>query len=360
MSLTHRIKEKAQEIGFDLVGIAPAARALHADAFAEYLEQGYQGTMEWLKKAPERREDPRRLLTDAKSLVVVGLSYYVQDPTPEIWNDPMRGRIARYAWGRDYHKVIQPMLKELAAFIVAESPEADTRSYVDFGPILEHDFASQAGLGFVGKHTLLIHPARGSYFFLGEVLTTVELEPDEPAIENGAAMNYPSPEGKVVQGSCGSCERCLHACPTHAFPAAYILDSRLCISYLTIELREAIPEALRSKMKNWIFGCDDCQTVCPWVQHFSAPDEDRWLKYDPEWAAPRLDALMYLDDAAFLKRYAGTPVMRTKRRGLLRNAAVALGNSGLPEAIPPLEHALKDSEPLIREHAQWALDQLRP
>jgi epoxyqueuosine reductase len=358
MNLSQRIKEKAREIGFDLVGIAPAKRALHAEALAEYLDRGYQGSMEWLKQEPGRRADPRQLLEHARSLVVLGLSYYVQDPEPEIWNDPMRGRIARYAWGRDYHRVIQPMLKELAAFIVAESPDAQTRTYVDFGPVLEHDFASQAGLGFVGKNTLLIHPAYGSYCFLGEVLTTVELEPDEPATDDGATLNWQSPEGQEVQGTCGSCERCLHACPTHAFPAAYILDSRLCISYLTIELREAIPEALRPKMANWIFGCDDCQTVCPWVQKGSPADKGHWLSYDPGWVAPRLDELMYLDDRAFLERYAGTPVMRTKRRGLLRNAAVALGNSGLPEAIPALEHALQDPEPLVREHAQWGLDRL--
>ena len=359
MNLTEKIKQKAVELGFDLVGIAPAAQALHAEAYTDWLEKGYHADMEWLAKDPERRSHPAQVLEGAQSLVVVGKSYYIADPAPEIWSDPMRGRVARYAWGRDYHKVITPALKKLAGFIGDESPGVQCRSYVDYGPILEHDFAATAGLGFIGKHSLLINPSMGSYVFLGEVLLDCLLEYDAPADENGASI-MEEVDGAAVQGTCGSCQRCLQACPTHAFPAAYVLDSRRCISYLTIELREAIPLELRAKMGRWIFGCDDCQSVCPWVQQYSTPSQTPWLTAVPDRMAPRLDELMVLDDEGFLERFAGTPVMRTKRRGMLRNAAVALGNSKSEEAKLVLERVAKtEKDPLVMEHVMWALEQHR-
>ena len=249
MNITEKIRQRAVELGFDLVGVAPAERAINYPAFTEWLANDYHGTMEWIARDPERRGDPTRLLAGAKSLVVVGKSYYLADPDPAVWNDPLRGRIARYAWGRDYHKVITPGLKKLAAFIADESPGATSRCYVDYGPVLEHDYGAAAGLGFIGKHSLLINPQMGSYFFLGEVLVDIELDYDQPAGDRGAVMQT-TINGRDAEGQCGSCERCLHACPTHAFPAPFVLNSNRCISFLTIELREAIPEALRSKMGN--------------------------------------------------------------------------------------------------------------
>jgi len=356
LNISDKIRQRAIELGFDLVGYAPADRAINYPAFTDWLAQNYHGTMEWIARDPERRGDPTRLLEGAKSLVVVGKSYYLADPDRAVWNDPMRGRIARYAWGRDYHKVITPGLKKLAAFIREEVPGARSRSYVDYGPVLEHDYGAAAGLGFIGKHSLLINPQIGSYFFLGEVLVDIELDYDQPAEGRGERMQTVI-NGRETEGSCGGCERCLHACPTHAFPAAYVLNSNRCISYLTIELRGAIPLELRPKMGNWIFGCDDCQVVCPWVQRYSAPSQTPWLKGDPDIMAPRLDEVMSLDDEGFLKRFAGTPVMRTKRRGLLRNAAVALGNAKNEEARKILERSRMEKDPLVREHVEWGLAQ---
>lgn len=359
MSLTERIKEKAYALGFDLIGVAPASRAPHAEAYRRWLARGYQAQMAWLGRDPERREDARLALPGAQAVVVVGLSYYVLDPPPEIWDDPARGRIARYAWGLDYHEVMLPRLRELGDFIDRASGRSLTqRSYVDTGPVLERDFAAQAGLGFIGKNTLLISPRLGSYLFLGEILVDCELEFDEPAPNGGATCHIDPPGAAKRVGTCGNCTRCLTICPTHAFPAPYILDSNRCISYLTIELKGAIPLALRPLLGNWLYGCDACQEICPWVRRYSQPTRESFLRYDPDQIAPKLIDLMQLDEAAFRARFKGSPLKRTKRRGLLRNAAVALGNGGNPEALPALTQALADPEPLIREHAAWAIDQI--
>jgi len=339
------IRDHALQLGFDVVGFAPAQRAPRATDYFNWLEQRRHGEMAWLARDPERRADPQRVLPGARAMVMVGLSYYIADPPDELWNDPMRGRIARYAWGRDYHDVVLPMLRELERFIESDLGRAAvSRAYVDTGPVLEREHAARAGLGFIGKNTLLINPRMGSYLFLGEILTDLEMESDAP---------QPEPVG-----TCGSCRRCQDICPTHAFPAPYILDSRLCISYLTIELKSAIPVELRPLMKNWIYGCDECQTVCPWVKQYAQPGAKQFLAFDPDRFAPRLIDLMQLDDAGLRDRYGDTPIVRTKRRGLLRNAAVALGNAGDVSALPVLEKALADPEPLIREHAQWAIDQI--
>lgn len=352
-SLSVRIRREAERLGFDLVGLAPAQASARGDAYRAWLAAGHHGDMGWLQRDPERRLDPARVLPGARSVVVVGLSYYMEDPPPALWNDPARGRIARYAWGRDYHDVLLPMLEELARFIERERGAPLTcRAYVDTGPVLERDLAARAGLGFVGKNTLLIHPRLGSYLFLGEILLDVDLDYDPPA---GG-----EPEGPTGRGTCGSCRRCQESCPTHAFPAPYVLNSRLCISYLTIELKAAIPETLRPLMSNWIYGCDECQSVCPWVRQFSRPGRTRFLRAEAETVAPRLLDLLALDDAGFRERFKGTPILRAKRRGLLRNVAVALGNGGDPAARPALERAAQDAEPLIREHAAWALTRLRP
>lgn len=359
MSISERIKEKAYSLGFDLIGLAPAGRAPHAEAYRRWLEQGYHAEMAWLDREPERRAHPRQVLPGVQSVVVVGLSYFVLNPPPEIWNDPSRGRIARYAWGLDYHEVMLPRLRELGDFVEQESGKAaNRRAYVDTGPILERDFAAQAGLGFIGKNTLLINPKIGSYLFLGEILVDVELDYDEPASDSGANCHLDLPGESKRLGTCGACTRCLTICPTHAFPAPYILDSNRCISYLTIELKGSIPPELRPLMGNWVFGCDACQEICPWVRRYSQPARESFLRYNPEQVAPKLVELMGLDEAAFRTRFKGTPLLRTKRRGLLRNVAVALGNWGSLEALPVLEQALQDPEPLIREHAAWAIERV--
>ena len=341
-----QIKNVALELGFDLAGIAPASPSVHAADVRAWLAAGHHGEMAWLARDPERRLDPARVLPGARSVIVVGLSYAVAPPPSARWDNPLYGRVARYAWGPDYHEVLLPKLMELGRLVEAAAGRPTAwRAYVDTGPVLEREIAARAGLGFVGRNTLLVSPDYGSLLFLGEILTDLDLEPDLVTDE--------TPVG------CGSCHRCLESCPTHAFPSAYVLNSRRCISYLTIEHRGSIPEDLRPLMKNWIYGCDECQTVCPWVKQFAKPGRTRFLSADPEVAAPELTGLLALDEDAFRARFRGSPVLRTKRRGLLRNVCVALGNSGDPAVIPSLERACTDPEPLIREHAAWALDQLR-
>jgi epoxyqueuosine reductase len=398
LNRTERIRDKAYQLGFDLIGVAPAARAPHAEAYAAWVDVGYAATMGYMARDVARRQDPRQVLPGARSVVVVGLSYFVAHTPADLWNDPSRGRIARYAWGLDYHDVMTPRLRQLADFIAGEAGrETDYRVYVDTGPVLERDMAARAGLGFVGKNTCLISPALGSYLFLGEILTDLDLDFDsappqsppsdvqgqagvknlevefnvppspQPSPSKGEGVAVPSPrrgEGRVRGGqgvrlgTCGACTRCLVACPTHAFPAPYVLDSNRCISYLTIELKGSIPLDLRPLTGNWIFGCDVCQAICPWPRRFARPARDPFLRFDPERVAPKLLDLITLTGDGFRARFAGSPVLRAKRRGLLRNVAVALGNWGDAQAIPFLRQALDDPEPLVREHAAWALDQM--
>jgi len=349
MKALTRIEEKACAIGFDLFGAAPVIRSPHADTFRHWLDRGYSAEMSWMGAHPDKRENPSRILADARSVVTVGVSYFVREPPPELWNDPLRGRIARYAWGPDYHDVVLPMLRELAEFIAAESnTPVSYRAYVDTGPVLERDVAEQAAMGFVGKNTMLINSEFGSLIFLGEIITSAEIT------ENGRR--------KTEDGNndCGNCKRCLNACPTHAFPEPYLLDARRCISYQTIENKGSIPEEIRVAMGNWIFGCDECQSVCPYVRKFSKPSRKPFLKFEPETCVPLLTDLLQLDAGAFKERFRGTPIIRSKRRGLLRNAAVALGNSGDLSVLPVLEQARHDQEPLVREHAEWAIQRLAP
>lgn len=356
MSFENEIKAAAGSFGFDLAGIADVQPARHAAAFRQWLKEGHHADMAWIAKNPELRIDPQKWQPEAKSILVLGVSYATQPPDPEIWNDPMRGRIARYAWGRDYHKVIRKRLQRLADWIEQEGPPGTKSIYFnDARPMMEHDAALAAGLGFIGRNTLLIHPEWGSMMFLGGLLLTCKLLPDIPT--PGKGNQIVSEAGK--RSDCGSCRRCLNACPTHAFPAEYILNSRLCISYQTIENRKEIPVELRPKFGNWIFGCDVCQEVCPWVKQYSHHGKQPWLLPEPDRMAPKLQELAALDEEGFLNRFAGTPVMRTKRKGMLRNVAVALGNSGSPEAQAPLEMLAEDPETLIAEHARWGLKNLR-
>jgi epoxyqueuosine reductase len=344
MSLTEHIKHKAYDLGFDLIGVAPAGRAHRADAYARWVEAGHAGDMAYMTRDPQRRQDVTRIVPEARSVVVVGLSHYTFDLPEDIKRDPSRGLIARYAWGLDYHEVMTPRLRDLLAFIRSEAGhDLQSRLYVDTGPVLERDFAERAGLGFTGKNTCLIHPRNGSWLFLGEIVLDLELDYDAP-----------------IQGiGCGTCTRCLAACPTDAFPAPYVLDSRRCISYLTIELKRSIPRDLRPLMGNRIFGCDDCQDVCPWPRRFAGPTkETAFHPPDFDRAAPKLLDLIQLTNHQFNQRFGGTPIRRARRRGLLRNVAVALGNWGDEEAVPALADALNDAEPLVRRHAAWALGRI--
>jgi epoxyqueuosine reductase len=301
--------------------------------------------MAYMTRDRQRRQDPRRSLPDARSVVVVGLSYYTFDLPDEVKRDPARGLIARYAWGLDYHAVLTPRLRDLAEFTGVEARRAvQTRVYVDTGPLLERDIAEQAGLGFTGKNTCLISPRIGSWIFLGEILLDIELDADKP----------------VAKVGCGTCTRCLSACPTNAFPTPYVLDARRCISYLTIELKGAIPRELRKPIGNRIFGCDECQDVCPWPRRFARPTSERaFYPVRLDGAAPKLLDLIGLTTDQFRERFDGSPVMRARRRGLLRNVAVALGNWGDEVAVPSLNGALNDAEPLVRRHSAWALGQIR-
>jgi epoxyqueuosine reductase len=345
-SLTERVKDRAQALGFDLVGVCrPEPSAEGASAYQAWLAEGHAGEMGYLGRPDRvtRTLDPRANLPTVRSILAVGKNYFTGDLAPEIARDPSRGLFASYAWGQDYHSVMTPRLDALRAWLAETlGREVAARVYVDTGPVLERDAAQRAGLGFTGKNTMLIHPRWGAWLFLGEILLDVELEPDAPD----------------PRGTCGRCTRCLVACPTDAFPAPYVLDARRCISYLTIELKGPIPPALRPGIGNRIFGCDICNEVCPWNKRFARRTEDPELQPDPERIAPPLLDLLALDDAGFRRRFAGTAVERTRRRGLLRNVCVALGNWGAPEAAMPLARALADAEPLIRGHAAWALGRI--
>lgn len=343
--LVQELKSRAAALGFNRVGIIPAAPADHLEAYLSWIDAGLHGTMGYMARPDrvERRRDPQMILPQLASIICVGLDYATAKIPWEIAQDPSRGRISGYAWGVDYHDLMIPRLEQLAEWLRSQDTQAKTRVYVDTGAILERDHAAAAGLGFTGKNTMLIDPRRGSYFFLGEILTTLPLRDDEP---------------RVSMPECGKCKRCMDACPTQAFPDPHVLDSRRCISYLTIELKEWIPLKLRPLMGNWIYGCDVCQEVCPF-NRFAQPIEEAAFWPDGwESAAPPLLDLLTLDEEGFKKRFANSPIKRIKRRRLVRNACVAAGNWGSAAAMPHLITLLEDKEPLIRGHAAWALHQI--
>lgn len=338
-----RIVARAAELGFDLCRFCRAEASPHAEAFRRWLADGCQGGMAYLERTAAKRQDPRLVLEGARSAVVVAVSYhYPHDEASGPTSDPgARGWVARYARHRDYHDVLGPRLSELAQYLLElGGPTVRTLAYVDTGPVLERDLGQRAGLGFIGKHTNLISRELGNWFLIAEILTTLELEPDPPE-----------------HNRCGRCTRCLAACPTSAITAPFRLDARRCISYLTIENKGPIPEELRPAIGNRIFGCDDCLAVCPW-NRFAR--EGRLLREHARSDLGSLDLieLLGLDHEAFKKRFAGTPMIRPKRRGLLRNACVALGNIGTREALGPLERAARDVEPLVAEHARWAIAEI--
>ena len=341
MDLAESIVGEAERIGFDMAGTAAVEASPHAGALRRWLASGHAAGMSWMAAREAERVDPRTAMPEARSVIVVGLSYFSENPPPELWNDPCRGRVARYAWGADYHDVMLPMLKELESFIMAETgAKAFSRAYVDTGPVLERDVAERAGLGFAGKNTNLISREFGSYVFIGEILTAAEI--GNSKLEMG-------------KSSCGACARCLSACPTGALAEPRVLDARKCISYLTIEHRGVIPVELRRAMGNWVFGCDECQQVCPWVIQHARRGKQRFLKFSADTCAPRLDELLAMDDGAFRERFKGTPVLRAKRSGLVRNAIIAAANSGDRRFFQSLEKLACDPDSAVRETAKWAM-----
>jgi epoxyqueuosine reductase len=344
------IRQQARELGFDDCRVTSAAAPESAPAFQQWLVQKYHGEMGYMERNADKRVEPQHVLAGAKSVITLAVSYggrsdqslesvHPLDARRSTLDAP--GLIARYARYTDYHNVLEERLKQLTSFVDQLGGEG-THSlwYVDTGPILERDLAQRAGLGFIGKHTNLISRRLGNWIFLAEIFTTLELEPDAPE-----------------KNHCGSCTRCITACPTAAIRAPFQLDARRCISYLTIELKGSIPIELRPAIGNRIYGCDDCLAVCPW-NRFAREGELMKAHARPDLAAPDLLDLLQLDDAAFKCRFTGTPMLRTKRRGLLRNVCVALGNVGDESALPALEIASRDPEPLIAEHARWAMDQI--
>ncbi len=344
LNLAKQIVAEARRLGFDLVGIVPARLATTQWAYEAWLAEGYHGEMGYLARpdAAARRADLARTLPGIRAVVVIGSNFHSVPLPPALRDDPARGIIASYAWDEDYHDVLTPRLRQLGAFVEAQvTGDVAQRAYVDTGPLLERELAARAGLGFVGKNTNLIRPDLGSWLFLGELLLDVELP----------ALRFPA----ETEGTCGRCTRCLDACPTDAFVGPYVLDARRCISYLTIELKGPILRDLRPLMGNRIFGCDICQEVCPWNRRFTRPTAEPAFQPRPDGIAPRLLDLLALDDEGFRRRFRSSPVKRAKRRGLLRNVCVALGNWGDPAAVPALVHSLADPEPLIRGHAAWAL-----
>jgi epoxyqueuosine reductase len=355
------LRQRALELGFDDCRFTSAAPPPSAAHFNAWIADGRHGDMAYLARNGHKRMDPQQVLPRARSVICVALNYGLQPGgKSEVGSPKSAGRrfeaggsrfeaplagpgfVARYARHEDYHEVMGSRLRELAEFTVHLAGGAGRSLwYVDTGPVLERDFAQRAGLGFVGKHTNLISRRFGNWILLGEILTTLELEPDAPE-----------------PNRCGHCTRCLDACPTRAITAPFQLDARRCISYLTIELKGSIPEALRPAIGTRLFGCDDCLEVCPW-NRFAA--EARLLRQyrRADLEAPDLVELLALDAAAFRQRFRGTPLERGKRRGLLRNACVALGNLGDARALPALEQASDDPDPLIAEHAHWAMRRIR-
>ncbi len=338
------LQKRAYDLGFDSIGVSFGAPARRLHAYMQWIGDGRHGEMGYMARPDRivRRQDPQIILPGLRTIISVGLSYLTGRVPSHAAADPSRGRISNYAWGVDYHDLMAPRLEELAAWLREVDPGARSRVYVDTGAILERDHAETAGLGFTGKNTMLIAPQNGSWFFLGELLTTLPLPPTPP----------------VVMPSCGSCHRCLDACPTGAFPAAYQLDARRCISYLTIELKGWIPHDLRPLMGNWLYGCDICQDVCPFNRFATPTEESAFAAADLDTVAPSLLDILALDDEAFKQRFARSPIKRIKRARLLRNACVAAGNWGDEAAVPPLLNLLREPEPLIRGHAAWALHQI--
>ena len=340
-SLTAKIKTLGKSLGFDIVGITTADRfARDERAALERVNDGLMDGLPWYTAERVRKANsPRKLLEDARSVVSLAMSYNYGEAEPK--GQGPHGKIARYAWGDDYHDVMKKRLREFVAALpdIAGRP-VKTRIFVDDGPMNDRAAAERAGVGWFGKNTNILTPSHGSWVLLGQVITDLDLVPDAPLKKN-----------------CGECVRCIDDCPTGAIVAPYVIDNRKCISFLTIELRGPIPRDLRPLMGDWVFGCDICQDVCP-VNWKAAPALEPAFRKRHDFDAPALLPLLELDDEAFRERFRGSPIKRTKRVGLQRNVCVALGNIGDPVAVPALARILETGEPLLREHAVWALGKI--
>ena len=340
-TLASGLKAEARRQGFDLAGITSPDPPPHLPTYQRWLEAGRHGEMAYLatERARGRRANPRELLPECRSILVVGMNYLPERPL-----DPDGGRVAAYALGNDYHDVIPARLGAVVAWLEKEVGGAvPHRIYTDTGPILERDLAERAGLGWIGKNTCLIHPHLGSYFLLAEALLGLDLPFDEP----------------FTTDQCGSCTRCLDACPTHCILPDRTIDARRCISYLTIELKGPIPTDLRPAMGDWLFGCDVCQEVCPWNRRFARPTAEPDFQPRAVLRSPAPAHLLEMDRPVFRQAFKGSPVLRPRRRGFLRNAAVAAGNRLDRSALPGLRKAiLSEEEPLVRRHAAWALGRI--
>lgn len=340
---TAQILESAQQLGFELVGIQPITPSQTIDVYSEWLQQGYAAKMGYLHRHLEKKANPANLLPQAKTIISLAINYHTQEIPKHQKNNPALGQISCYAWGDDYHQVIQAKLQQLYQKIRTIIQEQFAyRAYVDTGPILEREYAHRAGLGWFGKHSNLIHWKLGSWLFLSEILLDVPL----------AIHQLP------MKGDCGKCTLCIDACPTEAIFADKQVDSQRCLSYLTIELKESIPKELRSQIGNWIFGCDICQEVCPWNRRAPISLETGFQARTQNITPPLIE-LMTLTQEQFSQRFRNSPIKRTKRRGFLRNVAIALGNWKSPLALSALKQAIYDHEPLVREHVAWAIGQIQ-
>jgi epoxyqueuosine reductase len=338
------IKDRALELGFDLCGVAPAAAFPELAFFREWIDRGYAGTMGYLPRTADRRSDVRKVLPSAQSVIVTATLYNGGHQYSIERNDATRGEVARYAWSRDYHQVIGERLNSLLAWMTERHPEPfEARAYVDTGPVQERVYAQYAGLGWIGKNTCVINPDLGSWLLLGSIICSLPLEADAPSLDQ-----------------CATCALCLEACPTGAFAAPFELDATKCVSYLTIEYRGAIPEGQRAAIGNHLFGCDVCQEVCPWNASPVSADLSWSCRQDLNLAA-LIDLWRHSDEelAAFI---GDTAMNRAGVKGLRRNLAVALGNSGDPEALRALDETAAEGtrcDPLIIEHVQWAKSKLQ-
>ncbi len=339
-SLSKALKAQANSLGF------ADCRITHADhdfgpALQEWIGAGAHGDMGWMAERAEQRRGPRALWDEARSVIMLSLSYAPSVDPMALANVPERGRISVYAQGQDYHDIVKKGLKALARWLVEETGCA-LKVFVDTAPVMEKPLAAAAGLGWQGKHTNLVSRDSGNWFFLGAIFTTLELEIDAPELDH-----------------CGSCNACQTACPTDAFPAPYRLDARRCISYLTIEHKGPIPVEFREAMGNHIYGCDDCLAACPWNKFAESAAANKAFAARAELAAPNLADLLALDDASFRQVFSGSPIKRIGRNRMVRNAAIAAGNSGSAALIAPLERLLNDTCDVVQDAAHWALARLR-
>ncbi len=339
--LETRIKAKAAELGFASIGIARADAAPHSAArLREWLADGAHGSMIWMEERAHHRESPAGLWPEVRTVISLGVSYAPKDDPMKLADAGDIGRISVYAQGADYHDVVKRQLKALGRWLVAEAA-CELKVFVDTAPVMEKPLAEAAGLGWQGKHTNLVSRAHGSWLFLGAIYTTLELTPDVAG-----------------RDTCGSCDACQQACPTAAFPKPYRLDARRCISYLTIEHKGPIPEEFRVAMGNRIYGCDDCLAACPWNKFAVAASANMAFHPRAELTAPALADLLDLDDAGFRQVFAGSPIKRIGRERMVRNAAIAAGNSGEDALVPVLQRLATDASETVAEAARWALEQL--